>query len=420
MRLSLLRARVPMSIRTHLSRGVRTRWIVVSSLLLTTIAMAQGPLPNAVPPPPPPPGRVVMQLGEGVVFTSPDTGNSLQLRLRGQMQAAALRPIAGGETAIGAQVRRLRVLARGQHFDGRLETYVQLGLAQSDLEARPVPLRDAMVTWRAHRYLEVRFGQQKMPYGRQRRTSSGNLQLVDRSATVAEFNLDRDVGLMLGSADLFGLDGRVGYAVGVFGGAGRNRAETAPGVLWLARVSLEPLGRFDEQVEADLKRRSTPRFAIAASGGVNDRTDRLRSTHGEFTPAGTLRYRHYGVDFHAKWRGLSLQSEWMRRDGTVAAAPTDPAVPAPTPRSGWGAYGQLGYVLPLRTSLPAVELVSRFGVVRAARDAPTALRDEREAGGGVNLYLRGHDLKVQLDAFHLRTASAPDSVRVRLQVQIWL
>lgn len=56
-------------------------------------------------------------------------------------------------------------------------------------------LRDAMLFYRANKWLRVGFGQTKLPGNRQRQVSSANLQLVERSIANNNFTLNRDKGV---------------------------------------------------------------------------------------------------------------------------------------------------------------------------------------------------------------------------------
>ena len=109
----------------------------------------------------------------------------------------------------------------GHAFTRKLTYTIQLGFSNRDMEPDLlIPLRDAYVTWQALRDLGIRFGQMKVPFGKQRVVSSSSLQMVDRSIVTSELNMDRDVGLYLMSEDLLGLKGRLMYQAGVFSGQG--------------------------------------------------------------------------------------------------------------------------------------------------------------------------------------------------------
>lgn len=363
------------------------------------------------------PTLITARYGEGVTFRSERSSFTVNLRVRAQLRYTQLLALdESGDHGEEMQIRRARVLVRGKLFDPRLDYYVQLGFSNLDMESdRPVPLRDARITFRAHRDLQLRGGQMKVPFALQRRTSSGYQQFVDRSLTTGEFNLDRDVGAVLRSDDLLGLGGRLGYELGVFGGDGRNRTSDAPGVLWVARAVVRPFGGFLETSESDHEHSLRPKLALGAAVGRNDNTRRERSTFGAAYEFARFRYDHAEVDLQLKWRGFSLVAEWMARkaDRALAQDPDDPSRLVAS-RSGWGAYAQAGYQF-----RPGWELAGRYAMVQPLGTDRSTLAKAQEAGGGLSWYLRQHDFKIQLDAFHLRRDATPDSLRVRVQTQMW-
>ena len=60
-----------------------------------------------------------------------------------------------------------------------------------------------------------------------------------------------------------------------------------------------------------------------------------------------------------------------------------------------------GYVVP---KIP-LELVGRYGLVRNIYGAKSSMISADEAGGGLNWYFVGHDLKLQVDYFRLWDAT---------------
>ena len=363
------------------------------------------------------PTLITVRYGEGVTFRSERSPMTVNLRVRAQLRFTQLQEL--DEAAAHAeemQIRRARVLVRGRMFRDDLDYYVQLGFSNLDMEPdRPVPLRDARITWRAHRDLALRVGQMKVPFALQRRTSSGYQQFVDRSLTTGEFNLDRDVGAVLRSDDLFGFGGRLGYELGIFGGDGRNRTSDAPGVLWVARAVVRPFGGFLETSEADHERSLRPKLAIGAAVAHNDNTRRARSTFTNLYAFSRFDYDHAEVDVQLKWRGFSLVAEWMARraDRAVATDPDD-ASREEFSRSGWGWYAQAAYLF-----LPTWELGGRYATVQPMGADRSNLVQASEAGGVLSWYLREHDFKVPLDAFHVRSEGKTDALRVRVQTQMW-
>jgi hypothetical protein len=216
------------------------------------------------------------------------------------------------------------------------------------------------------------------------------------------------------SKDLFGAR-RLGYAVGVFGGEGRNRLGRTAGLLYTARLEAWPLGPFDDYVEADVERLHRLRLAVGVNAGYNQNTNRPRSTIGTPDPAGDVDYRHAAVDLAMKWRGWSLTSEVMHRRAIGFSAPRTSDGTPPATRSGWGAYVQGGRMIATRW-----EVTARFSHLAPDRDTdPTFIR-ARELGGGLGYYLHGHDLKVQGDYVRVaEPATGRTTQQVRAQLQLF-
>lgn len=378
------------------------------------------------------------QIGDGLTLASRDGRFSLQIRGRIQIRYD-LEHERGGDTRHALQIRRARVVLMGSVFSPHVKYTIQLGFSpldmQNDLPSEPGsirrnPLRDARIELDRLRDFNVWIGQTKVPYSRQRVNASAYMSMVDRSIVNAEFNLDRDIGVLALSKDLGGLDGRLAYYAGVFMGEGRNTFAPADfGLLYFARLEVLPFGAFDDYTEGDLQRSKRPGLSLGGSYAFHDRARAARGTVGDY-PAdrGTTDFHHLTADLLFKWRGASLatavhlRSGFNRRSG---GAVDDQGAPIPTElaRSGLGWYAQLGYLVP-RVPL---EPVVRVGLLRNIDGDASSLPDASEAGGGLNWYIVGHDLKVQLDYFRLRgepTAVGPGradrvSDRVRLQLQLF-
>jgi len=366
--------------------------------------------------------KVALGLGKGLEVKSADGGTSIKIRARIQarltMSSPTLAPpLKQPQTEFA--IRRMRLLLTGSVLH-EFVYYIQLGFSNQDMEPDlRIPLRDAYVTWTRFRDANVRFGQMKAPYGLQRIISSSALQMADRSVVTNELNLDRDVGVTLRSDDLFGLKGRLAYAVGVFGGDGRNRLSDAGGVMPVVRAVLRPMGEFDDDVEADHDRSPTPHAALGLSAAYNNNSNRDRSTLGNVT-RGRTSYGHVGADFMLKWRGLSLQSEVMWRNAAddVMETEVDGMTIRERTRSAVGAYMQAGTMLG-----PMVEVVVRYSELWPLNSGIPDLQHTRELGGGINFYLFHHSLKLQTDYFCIVTNDRwrdGSKHQVRVQFQLYL
>lgn len=377
--------------------------------------------------------------GKGIKFSPPgdlfavQVRGRVQLRSSGVFDAPAVDELDRVDPRIELAVRRARIVVGGHFLAHQLSYYLQLGVGPFDLEDDlPVPIRDVFLTWHAHPWLNVRFGQQKVPFDRQRVNSSSKLQLVDRSLAARELNLDRDIGVQVFASDLLDV-GWLSYQMGVFAGDGRNRVNTDLGGLAMARLQVTPFGTFDDLVEGDRDRTPTPKLALAASVGYNRESRRVASTIETVRDDVRFDFLHATTDLAFKWAGVSVSSAVLYRQGTRANVGREPALNRPRacnpmaidaagracPRSGLGGYVQAGVFV-----IGDLELAGRAGYLETWDGLAPAFasgRDETwtaELGGGASWYLLGHDLKLQMDGYALPSSDGFGSL-FRAQVQVY-
>ena len=370
--------------------------------------------PSGVEGPKPEQAQLSLKYGEGVTFKSGDV--KLNLRGRVQVQALSVFPTEGSSAVRqnALFVRRARLALKGE-FPWKLSMNLQLAFANLDMEAdAPNVLRDFNVQWAPLRDVSFRLGQMKVPFDVQRVISSSAQQFVDRSTVTGELNLDRDVGLVVFSDDLFGL-GHLRYALGVFGGDGRNRIGTNVGLLYSARVRYSVFSPCDDKLEGDPDR--DPRFRIAFGAGAarNIATNRPRSTIGTPYKIAAFNYTHASGDVHVKWRGFSLLSEiyWRQADTDSVTGTFNGAQLTEYSRSGWGWFAQLGGYI-----TPWLELAARYGDTQPLGATDPAFKRVREVGGTINLMFLKHDLKLQTDLFWLDEAGK-GRLQLRVQAQVF-
>lgn len=363
-------------------------------------------------------GSVLVKFGEGVRFASADGNTGLALKARVQVRGTFSKNDAKDEPTADATIRRLRLTLEGFALRKRLTYKLQLAAASQDLDpVAPLIIRDAYANYAFHRDFELRFGQMKVPYGRQRVVSSGNLQMVDRSIVTGEFNLDRDIGLQALSNDLFGAGAHLGYQLAVFGGDGRGRVSGGFGLLYAARLEWRVFGgqTSAELDEPDFMRSSKPRLALGASAAFNHKTDRRRSTTDEVLRTGAwLSYAHVGLDTVFKYRGLSLTTELFLRDAMrdSNSEVLEGKLVVDRARSGYGGFLQGGYFVS-----DNAELTARVGGIYPLAGVDVGSKPQREVGGGISYYFFRHALKLQADYFRLIEDQGQSRHQVRLQVQ---
>ena len=358
------------------------------------------------------PWRIDFEIGEGFVLEKPEL-YKLAIRVRGQF----LYLLEDAEEAEQSfQLRRMRVSFGGYVFAKQIQYKLELAFAPRDLAYRDgsptqSPLLDLYFRFSQLRDLTFQIGQYKVPFNRERVISSGDLNLVDRSLTNAEFALERDLGFDFRSKDLFGL-GFLRYYLGMYIGEGRNTFELSDfGLMYVARLEALPLGLFDDYSEGDLERSESPKLSIGVSYAFLDEAKRDRGINGSVPDdEGTTDFHVIEGDVFFVWQGLSLLSEIFWRDGR-----RDPgeAAPAELPRDGWGFMIQPAYLLPFFD----LEVAARFSRVNPR--SGSSLTKISELGGGLNYYFVEHSMKLQADFFHLWDRSdigdGTDVFRVQLQ-----
>lgn len=317
------------------------------------------------------------------------------------------------------RVRRAKLWLAGWAYSRRLTYRLQAGLESA---GTPRLLDDAYLDYRFRDEIEIRAGQFKTPFTREDLISAGALELVDRANAVDTFKTGRDIGAML-RGGLFA--GRLTYQAGVFGGAGQSATRRGADTMVVARVVASPFGRMTPG-EGDLRatrkpllsfgadlfhnalRKTGPRSLESATppyAGANGWLGRELALFGPSEKIGILTW---SVDAAFKWRGLSLQAEYLR--GRAEGRETGTVLRAR------GAYVQAGYlILPGRLGFAA-----RYSSVDPNLDAS---RDRwNEAQGAVSWYFQKHKVKLQADYTDIRrergAQTTTDDRQIRLQAQV--
>lgn len=362
--------------------------------------------------------RVSAAPGRGLTVGTADDRFSLTIRPRAQLRETFSHDQKGTTNEIN--VKTVRLTMHGHVLSPHLRFNVQLAFGGNDFDKdNASPLFDAFVEYVALRDVNIRVGQFFVPFDRARTVREFALQMVDRQQVVRELTLDRDVGLMLSSSDLFG--SRVlGYHLFVGGGEGRNRfGGQAHGPLVVGRVVLRPFGTFDDDMEADILREKRPRLAVGFAGAYNHATNRQQSTIGTTFTAGTVNYYNAAADLVFKYAGFSLLAEGLLRRANVdhVDGVVDGAAVREWTRSGYGYFVQSGMMVHR-----LVELTARWEQSFARKATDPELQkmvdgQGNQAGGGLNVYLNGHAFKLQSDYFYIfgRDASSGRHV-ARLQL----
>jgi hypothetical protein len=346
--------------------------------------------------------RLVAEPGKGVTLRSLDGRYSLNVKPRVQIRDMFTHD---AHDLNDLELKTLRLVISGNILTPDLRFFVQLALASGDYEKdSSSPIYDAYVEYTGLRDLSVKAGQFLVPFDRVRTVREYALEFVDRSSMVRELSLDRDVGLTVSSSNLLGWGNRLGYALYIGSGDGKNRTGgQILGPLLIARVTLRPFGAFDDDNEGDLNRERRPRLAIGLAGAYNIHSPRTQSTLGNTFTLGYANYQHAAADLVFKLAGFSLIGEVLVRHAEQA---NFKGMSGGKPVTEWTRSGY-GYVVQAGMMLSRfVQATLRWEQLFAESNTDptlisTAATAGRQLGAGLNLYLNGHGLKLQADYFYL-------------------
>ncbi len=310
----------------------------------------------------------------------------------------------------GMEFSRLRLAFSGYAYDPNF-TY------RFELKADDTDNVSIYYAWMNYKFLDaaqMRIGLYKLPFGRQETTSDQKQMMVDRSMANEVFNLGRSMGVML-HGNLF--DKRVDYGASVTNGFKNNldpvgnpddtnALDTNPGLsartVWHAMY--DNLGK-DFEGESDLEYHKKPAldfgtsFAWGADRGDRNNVslpyqipDRARVGPGGYGMVGAqdTNITQFGLDAAFKYLGFATQAEYFLRmiENKNFASPWVLATGDNGSSHQQGGYWQAGYfVVPQK-----VELVARVGGIWDYGND-----NMWEYAGGVNYYIRGHNLKLQAD-----------------------
>jgi hypothetical protein len=350
------------------------------------------------------PPTVTAAPGKGVTVATADGKYSLTVRSRFQLResvyAAAPDDDGARDLTFLTSVYTTRVWFTGNVLDEHTKYTLQLALAPRDFKDGAIsPVYDAYIDRDKNPNLSFRMGQMFVPFDRLRTIREFSLQMPDRPRAIAEFSLDRDIGVYAYSDHLGGEDSPFGYKVGVFGGSGTNQVDPhPPGGLVVARAELRPFGGFDDDSEGDLDRRDEMKLALGVGAAYNYATTRARSTTSTVYVGGTANYAHLAADLVYKFHGFAFETEFINRmaDADVIRGEDEDGNPTVEyTRSGWGFVAQPSFMLSDK-----VEVEARYGRIAANPGTDQSLIDDVEAhanevGAGTSVYLNGHRFKIQ-------------------------
>lgn len=365
--------------------------------------------------------------GKGVGMTSPDSLFQMNIRFRMQNRLEILNE--DESTSYEAQIRRLRLRFDGYVGNPKFIYAIQLSFAPKDVgpledDGDLNIIRDAMIFYVPNKHWNFGFGQTKLPGNRQRVTSSGALQLTDRSINNATFNIDRDFGIQTYflhnySPNDFGFNIKTAITTG----EGRNWTRTRDnGLAYTGRLELFPLGSFKkggEFFEGDVLRESSPKLYLGATYHYNQKA---RRTAGQL---GGLLYEDKNIasilaDALLKYNGWAIMSSYMsRRTPHESAIAINSANPLQRNfvLTGHGFDTQMSYVFPKNW-----EVIGRYSRLNPSQETFHLTPKQTQISLGLTKYIWEHAFKAQFEVsknyFHYFNQTNKDNWYVRFQIEM--
>jgi phosphate-selective porin len=351
---------------------------------------------------------IELSSGDGRYFANVD----LRVQLR-ETWSEVETPAADGEdtdTRDDLQTNRARVKIGG-HAGAPWLTYYY----EHDVDdGRLLDLRVTLERWDA---AQLRFGQWKIPFNRERIDSSGNQQLVDRSIATPAFTLDRQRGAAIMGHLFQGTRGDAWYNVGLFEPLGRDSRGGYEDPLVLGRWQWNFLGRdlAFSQSDTALRSEAAASIAMAAARYRGPYTSFSSSGGGQldgFVEGRSDRYRveQWMVETAWQYRGLSWQQEWHAKtvDDTLAGRST-------TLRGGYAQAGFFPHAIRSEWPRP-LELALRYA--RVDPDDGRSGDVEAETTLGLNWFFEGHRNKLSADLSWLDDALAAPGRRSERRLRL--
>ena len=291
----------------------------------------------------------------------------------------------------------------GNVFDPKVKYFFQYEATTFGNSNRST-LLDWWMQYRHSPYLRAQAGRFLLPYSRQFYAHPGHLLFPDLSAADYAFNLHRAIGLHLsGKVGRLSYHGLVTNSIRALDAGGQQNAGAE--VAWQGRLEydlLEPYG----YLESSPTPAATPQLSIGVAAAFNpvEQASRFQNVMpGDRTTNVT-------IDGGFRYQGFSVQAAgYYRRNNLEALDEVG---------HDWGYYGQIGYYLTEK-----LEIAGRVsGVDFQFANNPRTAGDVREYTGGVNYYLYGHHVKLQVDYSFLDgepfVEGSTSADRLRVQTQI--
>ncbi len=361
--------------------------------------------------------KVSLKQGDGIRITAADSSAHMRLRVWFQPIYTVSKSLTdNSKWTSNAGVQRARLNFTGWIYSPKLRYHFQPVLAapelRSGLDATAQQegftgkvLLDAALQWKFHPNFELWVGQERTRGSYEGFLPGFAMQLVNKSQFNSMFNYNRDIGIqLLGSyGKKFIIRPQLRWTLG----NGHNIVtNNSGGFQYMARLEVQPFGKFNEVFNTDFKREPSPKLAIGATFDFNHNAARQRGNAGRFLTdnEGNLLNSSlftFLVDAVFKYKGFSANSAFAMRSATHGDLGFHEAT---------GLYLQGGYLLKNN-----YEFAFRYSMVEPI-GAKTA-SGSREYLVGISKYINGHPLKVQSDIGLIRnTTTQITTLQYRFQI----
>ncbi|MDO6759520.1 porin [Tamlana sp. 2_MG-2023] len=316
------------------------------------------------------------------------------------------------------KINRARLKIGGHAFTPDLKYYFEYELSQSNL----LDFRLMFEKWKG---FNIKVGQWKTYYSRERVISSGKQQMVDRSIINRPFTLDRQQGISFYGRLFEESPADLTYHLSLLTGTGRGSTENDDNkLLYVGRLQWNFLGREVSMSGSDLEHVTKPEalIAFAAATNTSPYTRFSQSGGGQLEGfqdgvSGQYTINQGLIETAFKYKGFSWQSELHHKRifDNVNDAETDLR----------GMYVQAGYFFSnIFGFVPEpLEVAGRFGSYNPNVDFKKDL--EEEFGLAFNWFFNGHrnKLTTEFTYFQIQASShiePSDGWRFRVQWDISL
>ncbi len=357
----------------------------------------------------------------GFNFTAPGKEFSLNIQSRLQFRYAYPNdenPVTfqdfRDETRHLFKINRARLKVGGHGYKPWLKYYWEYEISAGVL----LDYRMMIERWK---FFNVKVGQWKADFTRERTISSGAQQTLDRSIINRTFTIDRQQGVAFYGRVREGKPGDFNYWLSVFTGSGRGaRFNEDEDLMYVAKLQWNVLGREVEMSGSDLDNRPLPDLSIAAAAlTTRGRFTRFSTSGGgqlvgfDSEDPGDYRINQVMFETAFKYRGFAWQHESHRKEIEDRINNTVTTLS--------GSYFQAGYFL--HNALPWVPEKLELAMRYAYQTIPTETRylvDEQEFATAINYFFAGHKNKLTIEfarLYYQEDSLNPDATANRFRIQ---